>query len=223
MSFINQKIINYYKSSSIPIKCLNYLNKNYPKNNNKIDHIAFRSIYNKNFQKLNDSFIYYNYQKMSDKYILDSNKYAFWYKNNSNNISTPRIFSSICNIDQTSKNIIDDKYLSFIEKYNKLLKIDDYIAWTFAFNDEINHIAIDMSDYGNNYYNVINTMIKDLELNMNNVDDIFQISQDGLLIQCSTKSELFNDYNKNFIEFVKREKDGFETKNATVILKSTFI
>ena len=56
---------------------------------------------------------------------------------------------------------------------------------------------------------------------MNNEKDIFQISNDNLLVQCSTKSEKHMGLNKNFIEFVKREKDGFESKNASVILKST--
>ena len=226
-SFLKNKIINYYETSTTPMKCINYLKLNYPQYNLKYDHIAFRSICNEKYDFLKNTFIQDGYHKMNTINIPLSNnddtfKHAIWFKNQYNKI--PRIFLSIGYPTSLENYIIDSNRFSNQEKEDMLNeRKDDYVKWTWLFDTEINHIALDMSDYGDDFYKVIETMINDLNLTMNNSDNIYQISKDKKLIQCSTKADLFNNKSKNFIEFVRRidNRDGFEGDNAAVIFEST--
>lgn len=239
-TFLLSKINNYFKTSHTPLKCINYLKHKYPHKLNTYDHMAFRSISTTNFNQLSSHILSEGFEQQPDiieipvKKRTDVYKFARWYKNN--NFIVPRIFLSMgyttmyhdsiinstnshyCNLCQVSHNSID-------YRYKKLQQLgDDYIPWTFLHGDEINHIAINMSDY-ENFEEVILQMAKDLNLDMNNNNNnIFQISNDKKLIQCSTKSDDFYDqYPKNYIEFVKRidGREGFEGNNAYSIFKST--
>ena len=128
-----------------------------------------------------------------------------------------------------------------IDIYNQLIEYDQYLAWTYFWKNDINHIAIDLSTHPDNFNEIIENMEKDINLKMNSdiSDDKFQISFDGHLTQCSTKSDYSENIPKSYIEFVHREilpcnktklfpssihrKDGFDALNANTIFKSTDI
>jgi hypothetical protein len=88
-------------------------------------------------------------------------------------------------------------------------------------------MAIDLSKYPDNFEDIITKMVKDLNLNMNvfgSDNKTIMISKDGLLKQCSTKSDVVDGIPKAYIEFVNRSKDennnirdGFDTFSANNI------
>ena len=118
-------------------------------------------------------------------------------------------------------------------------ELDQYLAWTYYWNEHINHIAIDLSNYGEYFSDIIEEMENDLDLNMNisENDGKYQISVDSHLLQCSTKSDIVDELPKSYIEFVYREilpeskikifptsvdrKEGFDPISANTIFKST--
>lgn len=226
--FLNKKISNYFKTSITPKRCIKYLKKTYPTKINNYDHMAFRTINQESFFQMHNIITSSNFEKIETLEIpinfksQDVWKYANWYKNSS--FIIPRIFLSRGYGTISHDSVINSKFLSNSKKYKKLRKLgDDYVAWTWLYNDEINHVAIDMSDY-EDFEDVILKMASDLDLNMNYGNDkMFQVSKDEKLIQCSTKADLYNGKNKNYIEFVKRidGREGFEGGNAHGIFQST--
>ncbi len=223
--FLKNKLSNYFNTSKTPDLCMKYLKLNYPLHTLKYDHMAFRSIKHTDFEKLSNVIIESGFEKVENISIpcrrkTDMNKYAVWFKNEQ--FEVPRIFLSRCYTTMYHDGIMDSEY-KLKRKIRKLNKLgDDYIPWTFLFADEINHLAIDMSEY-ENFEETIEQMAKDLDLEMNDQNGLFQVSKDGNLIQCSTKADLHKGYPKNYIEFVKRidGREGFEGDNAYSIFKST--
>lgn len=225
-NFLQKKISNYFNTSKTPDLCLKYLKLNYPLHNINFDHMAFRSIKTENFEKLSNTFIDSGFEKVENVLIpcrksIDIHKHAIWFKNE--DFKVPRIFLSRGYATLYHEEIINSERYNLKKKIKKLKKLgDDYVPWTFLFDDEINHLAIDMSVY-ENFEETIEKMANDLQLEMNDQNGLFQVSEDKKLIQCSTKADLYGKYPKNYIEFVKRidGREGFEGGNAYSIFKST--
>lgn len=216
--YLSKKLTNYFHTSTTPQKCINYLTK---LNGGKIkyDHMAFRSINFQDFNTITNHLQYTGYLNMNEtidipiKNKYDSLKYAHWFKDSS--LLIPRVFLSIAQLTPQHNNII--KNMPKNEALRELKKLgDDYVFWTYLYEDEINHVAIDLSDLGEKYEDVIYKMANDLNLEMNEDQGLFQVSGDKKLIQCSTKADYWNGERKNYIEFVRRidGRDGFEGKNA---------
>lgn len=221
-------MLKYLANSANALKYL----VNHPKA--KIDHVAYRNFNDSYLQIIN-----YNnsYKLMDDIYTFP--KYgtrARWFKC-INNVK-PRIFfsyhenvygSNDLNQDQR-KMILSNKLLTFNE-YIDLYKVNQYIAWTYLFKTDINHIAIQVNDIQKTTENLIESGIK-----FNTDGGLYKVSKDGLLIQSATMANMIKvnfadkaDYVPyTFLEFVERkkdsngnERDGFETENATKIFTST--
>lgn len=187
---------------------------------------------------------------------------ANWYKKNSSKIITtntdnfhdlkniPRIFTSWHIVNEVHKglplfffeksryqddkhnNISHDKPNISYNEYDDLQNHNQYIAWTYLFKDNINHVAVEVDDIELETEKLIKQGIK-----FNDEGGIYKISDDKLLIQTSTKADVikfnFNDRIEyvpySFIEFVQRKYDpktgekreGFETQNADKIFLST--
>lgn len=224
-NFLIKRIQNYFDTSITPARCIEYLGKIKPI---KYDHMAFRTINKEDFTKLSKIILSARYKRMDEtieiplKNKSNCYKYAHWFKNE--NYLVPRIFLSQAYMDMYYSNIVNSNYYSKEIKIQKLQeKSDDYILWTYLHGDEINHLAVDMSDYPD-FEERIYQMAKDLDLEMNDSAGLFQVSEDKKLIQCSTKADkLENGQRKNYIEFVKRidGRDGFEGNNAYGIFQST--
>lgn len=224
--FLSQKLQNYFHTSNTPQKCINYLTK---LNGNKIkyDHMAFRSIYSDKFNNISNLLLMNNgYKNMNEtihipqKTHTDAKKIAHWFKNDKQQI--PRVFLSMAEITPEQYQLIKSD-MSERNKLKELRKLgDDYVYWTYLYDDEINHVAIDMSDF-EDFEKTIYQMTNDLNLEMNDSQGLFQVSADKKLIQCSTKSDFYLGNRKNYIEFVKRidGRDGFEGNNAYGIFQST--
>ncbi len=238
-NFLVSGFKRYYAETPTANKCIRYLNEKYPYIMPRIDHIAYRQIGNvKPLQKL----LFHSNYRLMDKIDLptenpDFPKTAFWYKHP----TFPRVFLSSVKIDNLPKDLQDrmnnnDKNLDL---YNEINKYDQYLAWTYFWKDDINHIAIDLSTHPEEFSKIIEEMEQELELQMNipKSGDKFSISSDGHLIQCSTTSDYINRLPKSYIEFVHREilpinkdkafpssidrKDGFDAINANNIFQST--
>ncbi|SVA60169.1 uncharacterized protein METZ01_LOCUS113023 [marine metagenome] len=231
----------YYAETPTANKCIKYLNDKYPYIMPKIDHIAYRQL--DNVEPLQKLLLDSDYYLMDEIKLPTENpdfpKTAFWYKHS----YFPRIFLSSVQLDNLPKDLIskinDDN--KNIDTYNKLLEYDQYLAWTYFWKNDINHIAIDLSTHPDNFDEIIENMEKDINLKMNSSfsKEKFQISSDGHLTQCSTKSDYSENISKSYIEFVHREilpsnktklfpssihrKDGFDAISANTIFKSTDI
>jgi hypothetical protein len=224
--FLNHKIKNYFKTSTTPAKCIEYLLFQYPHKLNNFDHMAFRTITHSKFNELSQIITNHNFENkgtvtIPQKSRKDITRFAHWFKND--NFIVPRIFLSMGYTTLYHDSIINSEFYSNRKKYTKLRKLgDDYITWTWLYDNEINHLAIDMSDY-EDFENTILKMAEDLNLDMNQDEGLFQTSKDGKLIQCSTKADFYEGRRKNYIEFVKRidGRDGFEGNNAYGIFQST--
>jgi len=238
--FLASGFRKYYAETPTANKCIRYLNDKYPYIMPRIDHIAYRQL--GDIESLEKLLVKSDYHLM-DKIDLptenpDFIKTAFWYKHS----SFPRIFLSSVGLNNLP---IDLKKKLYMEKniniYNQLNEYDQYLAWTYFWGNNINHIAIDLSTYPDEFPEIIENMEKDLNLKMNstNSGNKFQISSDGYLTQCSTKSDYIQNIPKSYIEFVHRavlpgnktelfpssihRKDGFDASNANTIFKSTDI
>lgn len=235
---LTEKIHTYYQETPTAKICLNYLKEKYPFVMPQIDHLAFRSLSVKSaldFDEILDS----NYLmigslefplKPTDKFY----KKAFYYKHP----VYSRLFSSYIKINDQDqfkiKNIIEDQSLSDLEKYQKLIKIDQYLAWTVIWDKSINHIAFDLSQYPDSFEKIISEMVQDLGLEMNPYPEpnpLVVTSRDGLLQQASTRADYVNGIPKAYIEFVNRKidprtnerREGFDTFNANQLFESTFL
>jgi hypothetical protein len=231
---IKGKIEKYYKETPTAVKCLNYLMKEYPYIMPKIDHTAFRFLSKLEWQEFDGKI--YDFSccgrldfplKKHDKYY----KHAHWY----NHRLFSRIFTSYINILDEDKETIENicNYdVSKEEKYNALKKIDQYLAWTYIWGEDINHIAFELSDYPDDFETIINKMKKDLDLTLNQFGkdgNEIMVSKDKLLRQASTKSDIVDGIPKAYIEFVDRhsnkygvKRDGFDTFSANNIFESTY-
>ena len=229
-----QKIKKYYKETPTALKCLDYLRNKYPFIMPTIDHTAYRFMSKDEWLQF-DSQIDTSYicsgrldfpLKSGEKYY----KTAHWY----NHHVYSRLFTSYITIDKTNEKLIKEitnSDLTIKQKYDKLKDIDQYVAWTAIWGDSINHIAIDLSLYPESFETIIEDMAKDLNLSMNKFNfqnPLIAVSQDGLLKQASTKSDLVDGIPKAYIEFVWRGydkygkiRDGFDTFNANGIFEST--
>ena len=224
--FIFDKLTNYFHTSRTPQKCINYLTKLNKGQKIKYDHMAFRSIYQDKFLNIIDQVENAGYKNMKDlidipvKNDLDARKFAHWFKNEGELI--PRVFLSFGIMTDEQRAIINSKLNDNIKLHKLKENGDDYISWTHLYDDEINHVAVDLSHI-EDFENFIYKMANDLNLEMNDSQGLFQVSADKKLIQCSTKSDYWNGERKNYIEFVKRidGRDGFEGKNAYGIFQST--
>ena len=221
--FLKNKLANYYKTSKTPYLCMKYLRLNHPLNNVNIDHIAFRSIAIEDNLRIKYEILENGYKQQETFEIpqiksTDIVKTATWFKHH----ELPRIFLSYGELTHQHKEIIESCFPDDM-KYQYLIDLgDDYPAWTYIWNNEINHVALNMSYY-DNFFDIIKRMNSELNLEMNNKNGIYQISKDGNLIQCSTKADYHCNIPKNYIEFVKRinGREGFEASNAYNIFKST--
>jgi hypothetical protein len=229
-----KQIHQYYNEASIPNLCVSYLMVTYPYIMPKIDHIAYRFLSKDdwlNFHDImDDKFVCCGRldfpRKSTDRYF----KHAHWYSHP----YFPRVFCSYIDVLESDKdeiNIVNETNMTDEEKYDGLKKLDQYLAWTTIWKDDINHIAFDLSDYPGDFEDIIKGMIDELGLKMNRFGkegDIIMVSQDGLLRQCSTKSDMIKNIPKSYIEFVDRKKDkngvirdGFDTFSANNIFEST--
>jgi len=230
---IKEKIEKYYKETPTAVKCLEYLMKKYPYIMPKIDHTAFRFLSKLDWELFDDKI--YGFSccgrldfplKKYDKYY----KHAHWY----NHTVFSRIFASYIDILDTDKETIEyicNSDMSKKEKYNALKKIDQYLAWTYIWGEDINHIAFELSEYPDDFETIIEKMKQDLNLTMNKFgknESEIMISQDKLLKQASTKSDIVDEIPKAYIEFVDRsynkygvKRDGFDTFSANNIFEST--
>ena len=224
------KDINLFKNNSVFKYIINKYISSY-----KLDHIAYRS-FNKN--KIIKKYINNNFIIQKDLYKFPKhNAHAIWLNNNNNII--PRIFVSEYNSIYFDDNFLntnidldeinyyihnDNKQISY-KLYYDLFKINQYLAWTLVFRDNIiNHLAIEV-----NNIKQLNTDLENDEII--NLSGNLQISDDKNLLQFSTKSEYnlvnFSDGNYYiptfFFEFVERlnSRDGFSEKNANMIFDST--
>ena len=231
----------YYAETPTANKCIRYLNNKYPYIMPRIDHIAYRQL--GDVKSLQKGLLKSNYHLM-DKINLptenpDFIKAAFWYKHP----LFPRIFLSSVELKNLPVDLLKElnNNQKNINIYNQLNEYDQYLAWTYFWTNDINHIAIDLSTHPDEFSEIIENMEKDLNLKMNSTqsENKFQISSDGYLLQCSTKSDYIQNIPKSYIEFVHREilpcnktklfpssidrKDGFDALNANIIFKSTDI
>lgn len=231
---LEHQIHQYYNETPIANLCISYLMLKYPYIMPKIDHIAFRFLSKEEWLEFHNSmdndFVCRDRLdfplKSTDKYY----KHAHWYSHP----YFPRVFCSYIDVldeDKDEINIINDTSMTVKEQYDGLKKLDQYLAWTTIWKDDINHLAFDLSDYPGDFEDIIGDMIHGLNLEMNKFGShggIVMVSRDGLLRQCSTKSDIVDDIPKSYIEFVDRKRDesgkirdGFDTFSANNIFEST--
>jgi hypothetical protein len=198
------------------------------------DHIAIRSLNNKyyysgefiNIIKQN------NYKKMDDIYNFPKyNVNATWYKQNFTQNNIPRIFASwhdanLNFLPQEIENKMRKKLNLTFNEYLDIYNKNQYVAWTYLFSHDINHIAMEVDDIEYVTEKLISRKYK-----FNDEGGIYKISKDKNLIQTSIMAdqiELCFDDKKafvpySFIEFAQRKnnRDGFETESANKIFSST--
>lgn len=221
--------------------------------NNKrmtIDHVAHRTFKNDNVAH-NYITKYTNFKLMNDQFkFKQHNAYAEWwdnvYEKNLYNIKqpkkfigTPKLFISTYKGVEVDHNLKDssldlDKIKFHINNpdsiisywlYRQIWKKNQYLAWTLVHRNDINHLAILVDDIDE-----ICEKVSEI-LPINNPDSPIQISNDGDLLQFSTKSSLISTQFEegifqiphNFVEFIQRknERRGFSEKNANIIINST--
>lgn len=220
-----------------------------------IDHLAHRTF--KNDKICNDyTSSDGHFRLQNDRYnFKHHNAYAEWWHYNGNKfdnpyinslflfdksiIGTPNLFISTYAGLDCDKSLKDSKIdlehvqwhinnphrLISYKLYEQLYKKNQYLAWTLAHRKNINHIGIEVQ----NIEKVAEKVSEFLPLN--NPESPIQISEDGNLLQCSTKSIVYPykfeeghyDIPYNFIEFIERKNDrkGFSEKNANIVFNST--
>ena len=194
-----------------------YVKQKFFKNLVKIDHIAHRSFNSRNFQNLQSFYKNQDFVKMNDIYNFPKlNVTATWMKS-----KCFRVFLSQYNGDS---NFIINNY----EAYQRLRRVNDYVAWTYIHQNDINHVAIEVDDI----YDIVKKIQGDNKLQLNNSENPIQISKDSNLLQASIVADkvqyIFQDGEcqlvpYTFVEFVQRKnnREGFESDNAEQIFKST--
>ena len=200
-----------------------------------IDHLAIRSLNQKYYESNNfkEKYEIVNFKKIDIEYNFPNYEVnANWYKQfDTTTYNTPRIFTSwyvgnYKNISPDNKYIIlEDENLTY-NQYLDIYNQNQYIAWTHLFRNDINHIAIAVSDIEK----VTETMLKN-KFNFNTEGGIYKVSNDKNLIQTSLMADMieFSFLDKKekipyvFVEFTERKnnRDGFEQDNANKIFSST--
>lgn len=216
------------------------------------DHLAHRSFKNDEisfeYTSKYDNFIW-----MKDDFYFEShNASANWLDNykelnrfrneftDERLLGTPKLFISTYNGVESDKNLKDLKSFEKEEinfyinnpnefvpysLYNKLSKLNQYLAWTLVHRNDVNHVAILVNDIES----ILNKTKEHVEIN--NPSAPIQISEDKKLLQFSTVSEIdkvqfkdsFENIPTNFVEFIQRidNRNGFSQKNANIIFNST--
>ena len=220
-----------------------------------IDHLAHRTLKNDNiggiyanenshFRLQNDRFNFKHHNAYAEWWHYNGNKFDNQYINSlflfdKSIIGTPNLFISTyagldcdkslkdskIDLEHIQWNIDNPTGLLSYDLYEQLYKKNQYLAWTLAHRKNINHIGIEVQ----NIEKVAEKVSEFLPLN--NPESPIQISEDGNLLQCSTKSTVYPykfeeghyDIPYNFIEFIERKngREGFSEKNANIVFNST--
>ena len=138
------------------------------------------------------------------------------------------------------------------EDYQKLLKVSEYAAWVIYNRYYLNHYTITVNNLppGYNTLEEFNRFLNEIGVKLNDSGGFIKKSEDGLLLQSSTVSQLIDakfaegDTHKiagSYVEFAERKvlpeyenlpagvikrkhrREGFEASNADKIFESTFI
>ena len=138
------------------------------------------------------------------------------------------------------------------EDYKTLQSASEYAAWVIYNRYYLNHYTISVHELQAGYNSIeeFNKFVKAEGVKLNNAGGEIKISEDGLLLQSSTVSQLceatFLDGDKHmisgsYVEFAERKllpefkglsndkiqrhhrRDGFEVGNADKIFESTFL
>jgi len=215
-----------------------------------IDHVAHRTFKN---DKVSHNYVtkYNNFKLMNNRFnFKQHNAYAEWwdnvYEKNSYNenqpkefIGTPKLFISTykgisvdINLQESPIDLNKIKFhIAHPESvishtlYRKVWQQNQYLAWTLVHRNDINHLAILVDDIED-----ICEKVGEL-VPLNNPKSPIQVSEDGDLLQFSTKPTLISKQFEegvfqiphNFVEFIQRKngRRGFSEKNANVIFNST--
>lgn len=216
-----------------------------------IDHLAHRTFdinnlykaylpYKGIFNAQDDLYTFKNHNAAAEWWKCAVNPYNNKYVNEEKIIiNTPRIFISkylgVSNDDNIQNTDIDleevDWYINNRDKlvpfnlYERLSLHNGYLAWTLLHRENVNHVGLEV----NNIHSVADKISQLFPLN--NPDAPIQVSEDGDLLQFSTKStvepflflEGYRDVPHNFLEFVERKnrRDGFSQVNANIVFNST--
>tara|TARA_B100000131_G_C18103879_1_gene607040 strand:+ start:1566 stop:2306 length:741 start_codon:yes stop_codon:yes gene_type:complete len=216
-----------------------------------IDHLAHRTFninnlydayspYKEIFNTQDDLYTFKNHNAVAEWWKCIVNPYNNEYVNKENKfINTPRIFVSRYlgvkndhNIQNTDIDLEEvDWYIKNRDKlvpfnlYERLSTHNGYLAWTLLHRENVNHVGLEVI----NIHSVAEKICKLFPLN--NPDAPVQVSEDGDLLQFSTKSTIepflflegYRDVPHNFLEFVERKngRDGFSGVNANVVFNST--
>lgn len=183
--------MNYIKSYFNNNTQLQLIMKNiFSYKNINIDHISHRTF--NRYNVIKDYLMENEYILQKDKYTLPKyNTTTIWYKDEIHN--TPHLFISEYDGIQTDTNfkdnIVDIDELDFYinrpylkipySLYYNVKERNKFVAWTLIHCNDINHIAFNVKHIENIMEKVKNIM---------EVNDILQISEDGKLLQFSTKA-----------------------------------
>lgn len=191
-----------------------YIKKEFFNNNIRIDHIAHRSF---GYKHLLDFYRSNSFHKMNDIYLFPNmNVTATWLKSNKYRIFVSQFEGK------------EQFHINTYEDYLQIKQKNDYVAWTLLHQNDINHVAIAVTDIEE----IIKEIKEDGTIQLNNEDNPITISKDGNLLQASTVADKilykFPDNTQHlvpyaFVEFVQRKngREGFESTNAAQIFKST--
>jgi len=174
----------------------------------KIDHVAHRSFDLRNLRNLQSFYKNKNFEKMNDIYNFPVlNVTATWMKS-----KCFRVFLSQYN---GNNNFIINNY----DSYQRLRRVNDYVAWTYIHKNDINHVAIEVHDI----YDIVKKIQDDNKLQLNNSENPIQISKVADKVPYTFQDGECQLVPYTFVEFVQRKnnREGFESGNAKEILKST--
>lgn len=207
------------------------------------DHIAIRSLKSyggiqriKNIITRNSEYISGGTLQFPEKHL---NAEWFYTTNPEFRDLVPRIFVSEIDesyLSNTAQSILNKYRIRNIDEieYKTLITESEYAAWVFLNGNIINHLALNVPNNIN-----IQDMIVHLQkenYNINSKGGNIKTSEDGLLHQASTMSDIIKYTLSNtttqlpacFVEFVQRDKlsggsikEGFEANNALYIFDST--
>ena len=220
-----------------------------------IDHLAHRTfksdhvsrtyaIENSYFRLQNDRYNFKKHNAYAEWWDYTGNKFDNKYINSlhvfdKSIIGTPNLFISTyagiecdenfkntnIDLDQIKWHIKHPNGIMSYDLYTQIYEKNQYLAWTLVHRNNVNHIALEVEN--------IEDIAKKVSefLPLNNPQTPIQISEDGNLLQCSTKATLYPfkfeegsyDIPFNFIEFIERKNNrrGFSEKNANVVFLST--
>jgi hypothetical protein len=185
-----------------------------------IDHCAFRSLNQKQYDHIHQQCLNFNLIQQSDIYrFAEINVLSKWYKSQSSNkAGIPRVFLSLYQGEDLDRSKIY-KYSDYL----KYLETNHYVAWSLLFPYEINHIGYETDN--------IKDVYMDLKKSGFQLNNDIVVSDDRNLLQFSLKSQkvnyLFEEGYRpvygSFIEFIERKnnREGFHTQNASKIFQST--